>query len=141
YTGRGDEDARRRRTRLLHGVGHGGVDGDAVHVGARLPRVRACDHMGAVVAVAQPVEAPLRPSETLIDDLGLSIDEDAHEEDPASSTTRRAASIIVGREIRRSDSYSFRIARPSSALVPSRRMTMGDLMSTRFSASTIPLAT
>ena len=33
------------------------------------------------------------------------------------------------------------MARPSSALVPSRRMTMGASMATRLSASTMPLAT
>ena len=61
----------------------------------------------------------------------------------ASATAARAASSMVGCEIRRSGGIpaSARICRPSSALVPSRRITIGARSSTRRTASTMPLAT
>src|SRR5207248_694221 len=112
-------------------LGDRGEDGDAVDVGARLLRVRAGHHAGAVRAVAQAVEAALRPGEALVDDLRLVVHEDAHPAPPASSTARRAASSIVGSEINESLSSALRILRTSSALVPSRRMTIGASMATR----------
>src|SRR5215211_7109802 len=137
---RRNEHARRVGSRLRHRLLHGREHGDPVDVRPRLLRVRAGDDVRAVVPVAQPVETALGPRQALVHDPRGLVDEDAHEA-PASSTALRAASIMVGCDTRRSDSCSARIARPSSAFVPSRRMTIGDRISTRPSACTIPFAT
>ena len=119
---------------LLHRVGDVGEDRDAVDVGAGLLRVGAGHDLGAVVAVAQAVEAALAAGQALVDDLGVLVDEDAHGFLSSSPRARRRrgrprawwASICS-----LSDRCGSRIARPSSALVPSRRMTIGASMSTR----------
>ncbi|MBS1265329.1 MAG: hypothetical protein MAG471_01172 [Acidimicrobiaceae bacterium] len=48
---------------------------------------------------------------------------------------------MVGAIWRDSEKWGSSIRRPSSALVPSNRITIGDLMATRSRASTIPFAT
>src|SRR5439155_17687420 len=91
---RGDEDARGVGAGGRDRVGNGGVNGDALHVVARLLGVGAGDDLRAVRAVAQAVEAPLGTGKALVDDLGVPVDEDAH--DAARETAVRAASSIVG---------------------------------------------
>ena len=113
-----------------HGLGDRGEDRDAVDVGAGLLGVGAGHDLGAVVPVAQAVEAALAAGEALVDDLGVLVDEDAHR-----SVLLQAFGQLDGRAGRlehgrlhaaacRTGGGS-RIARPSSALVPSRRMTIG----------------
>ena len=86
-----------------HGLGHGVVDGDALDVGAALAGRDPGHHLGAVVAVAQAVEAALAPGQALDDHLGVLVDEDAHRSPPASATARRAASSMVSSTTSRSD--------------------------------------
>ncbi len=61
-----------------HRLGHGVEDRYALDVLAALARGDAGDHLGAVVAVAQPVEAALAAGQALDGDLGVLVDEDAH---------------------------------------------------------------
>src|SRR5581483_2171741 len=124
--------------RFLHGV----VDRDALDVASALAGRHARDDLGAVVPVAEAVEPPLPAGQPLDNDLRVLVDKDAHRGvPPASSTAVRAASSMVGLEMKLSDSRSLRISLPCSALVPSRRMTIGGRMSTVSSACTMPLAT
>src|SRR5207247_3736200 len=118
-------------------------DRDAVDVGPRLLRADAADDLGPVRAVAQPVEAALPTGEALHDHFRVRVDENAHGSQApfAIATAVRAASTIVGLLTSRSDSCELRILRPCSALVPSSRITIGDAISTCWSACTMPLAT
>ena len=129
-----------------HRVGHGVEDRDALDVLAALARGHAGHDLRAVVPVAQAVEAALAAGEALHDHLGVLVDEDGHGcllRRWRGRRRRGAASSMVGLEISRTSGMpaSARMRRPSSALVPSRRMTIGARRSTRDSASTIPLAT
>ena len=142
---RGDEDARHGGAGGLLGVGDRGEDRDAVDVGAGLLRVGAGHHLGAVVPVAQAVEAALRAGEALVDDLGVLVDEDAMAALPTSRPARRrpaAASSIVGLEMSGSDSCSAE-DRPALARRWCRRggSRSASSMSTRPRAVTMPLAT
>src|SRR3546814_10835639 len=106
--------------------------------------MRAGNHLGAVLGVALAVEGALGAGQALVDDLGVLVYEDRHYWPPLSwarATTASAASTMVGLLISFSDSCSARIARPSAALVPSMRMTMGASIWTRPRAVTMPLAT
>ena len=61
------------------GLGHGVEDRDALDLLAAPVGVGAGHHLGAVVPVAQAVEAALAGrAEALDDDLGVLVDEDAH---------------------------------------------------------------
>src|SRR3546814_1365209 len=77
----------------------------------------------------------LRAGEALVDDLGGLVDEDCHGSVfsyfAARATAVSAASTIVDAIWSFSDRWGSRIERPSSALVPSRRITIGTPMSTR----------
>ena len=96
----------------LPGLGGGGEHGYTFDVLPALGRVDARHHLGPVVPVAQPVETGLPTGQTVDDHLGGLIDENAHFSPPASSTARRAASIMLGELITISDSTVRRISRP-----------------------------
>ena len=72
-------------------------DRDALDVLAALARGDAGDHVGAVVAVAQPVEGALAAGQAGDDELRVVVDDDAHQPlaPLASSTTFSAAPSIV----------------------------------------------
>ena len=123
-------------------------DRDALDVLAALAGRDAADDLGAVVPVAQAVVLALPAGEALDDDLGVL----RRRRSPCQFLRSRSAmrdgcagGLEHGRLADRSLSAgmpaSSRIWRPSSALVPSRRITIGARRSTRPSASTMPLAT
>ena len=122
-------------------------DRDAVDVLAALAGRDAADDLRAVVAVAQAVVLALPAGQALDDDLGVLVDEDRHDRFLSSRSRarrphgrRRAWSVPTG-SLAAGMPASSRIWRPSSAFVPSRRITIGARRSTRPSASTMPLAT
>ncbi len=72
-------DKRRRRSGLLHRLGHRGVDGDALDFLAASLGIGAGHDLCAVRLVTEPVEQPLaRRADALDHDLGRLVDEDAH---------------------------------------------------------------
>jgi hypothetical protein len=73
-----DEDQGRVRTRLLDGLGDRVEDGNPVHVLAALARRHPCDDIGAVVAVAEAVEAALAAGQPLDDEPRVVVDDDGH---------------------------------------------------------------
>src|SRR5439155_18187050 len=100
----------------------------------------------AVVPVAQGVEATFPAGQALDDDPGVLVDEDRHSAQAsrpllASSTARPAASSMVAAGTSPSFGLAARIARPSSALVPSRRTTTGTFTSIVPNPSRMPWAT
>ena len=73
-----------------------GKDRYPLDVLATLGRVDPGDDLGAVITVAEPVEPGLAPGQTVDDNLGGLVYKYAHFPSPASSTARRAASIMSG---------------------------------------------
>src|SRR5580704_5423076 len=122
---------------LVEGVEHR----DALDVLAALARRDAADHLGAVVAVAERVERALAPGDPRHAQPRVGIDEDAHAEAAASSTTFWAAPSIVDsvKTIGRFASASS--WRPSTSLVPSSRTTNGTVGLIFLNASISPRAT
>src|SRR6266508_6592171 len=145
----GHEDQRGVGAGLGHRGGHGVEDGDALDVLAGLAGGDAGNQVGAVLPVAQRVEAALAPGQPLDDQAGLGVDEDGHGYAPslgmapASSTAFLAASSMVAAGTTLSEGDSASSSRPSSALVPSRRTTSGTvtLSPSRSRASRTPWAT
>src|SRR5439155_16056768 len=75
---RGDEDQRRVRPGLLDRLGDGVEDGNALDVLAALPGRDAGDDVGAVVAVAEAMEAALAAGQPLHDETRVPVDDDRH---------------------------------------------------------------
>src|SRR6266542_3947860 len=144
----GHEDQRGVGAALGDRVGHGVEHRDALDLLAGLARRDAGDHVGAVGAVAQRVEAALAAGEALDDEPGVGVDEDGHGYAsplvaPASSTALAAASSMVAAGTTFSDGEAASSRLPSSALVPSSRTTRGtwSLSPRRSRASRMPWAT
>src|SRR5205085_1600820 len=116
-------------------VDHGVEDRDSLDVGTTLAGRHPGHDLRAVVPVAQGVEAALPAGEPLDDDPRVLVDDDRHQASPpfapalASSTARPAASSMVAAGTSPSFGLAARMARPSSALVPSRRTTTGTFTS------------
>ena len=74
-----NENHRRIGAGLLDRLFDGIKNGDPFDVLAALARRDAADHLGAVVAAAQRVKRPRVAGDALADDLGVSVNQDAHD--------------------------------------------------------------
>src|SRR5690606_28387560 len=117
-----------------------GVENRQAQVGlTALAGGHATNHLGAVGNGLFRVEGPLAAGETLADDLGVLVDQNAHCLPPAALTTDSAALVrLVAAIMLRRLSASF--FAPNSALLPSRRTTTGTLTPTSATAAMIPSA-
>jgi hypothetical protein len=114
----------RRRTggidRISNGIKHRQIQMFC----AAFARCYTANQFGAIGNGLFTVQGTLRPGETLADDLGVLVDQNAHGLPPAAATTFSAASFreFAGMMLR---PLSFRRARPASELLPSKRTTTG----------------
>src|SRR5262249_60412422 len=114
-----------------------GVEARPVQVGgAALAGADAADQAGAHQLHLLGVEGALAAGDALDDDRGLGVEQDGHYR--VSSTIFWAASQPLAPG---SMPLSFKIARPSSSLVPDNRTTSGRVMRRLSRACTRPLAT
>ncbi len=111
--------------RLLHGIENGLFQVDL----PALARGDAADDARTVFHHLRGMKRAFAPGESLDDHPGILIDQNGHGQSPlASSTTRRTASARTF-SVTKFNCDSRRILMPSSSLVPTRRMTIGILMS------------
>src|SRR5574341_466335 len=133
---RGHEDERAVGALVLHGLGHGVPDGEALVGPAALRRRGSADDGGAVLLAAGGVECPFATGDALNDDARGPADEDAHPTSFASATTFRAPSSMSSAVVSASpDSAS--IFLPSSTLVPSMRTPTGSRSQRRMPPNTL----
>src|SRR5207248_188602 len=72
------ENAGRRRASPLDRLAYGRKDRNALDLSAGALRIGACDDLGAISAIAQPIKPARRTSESLIHNARVLVDEDAH---------------------------------------------------------------
>src|SRR6185503_16670918 len=101
-------------------------------------RRHAANDIRSILRAALGVERPLTPGNSLHNQPRILIDQNCHYLPPFAAATARSAASFIVVPTWKFNPESFRIFRPSSTLVPSRRRMMGIFTPSFLAAFTTP---